>query len=211
MQIVTVLVTRNRSITVKTLHTVLRMNMACLQANMKNELVFIDDHVLERRDALVSLLKRNDVDRIFWIDYSIAVDDESMKRVLMPFKVGCTGIVFPAVKPGIDWDMFKEKVRKESKEPIYQMGLNFDTEVDKKIEEGLYSVKTTDPRVWVLDAKKAYKDLKDKNAPLKLPLTMAELFGKLKVHAWVNASITITATHECLGNIINSAGIRVEA
>ena len=65
-------------------------------------------------------------------DYGISVDEDSLDQVLEKHdNIGC--LVFPGVKEGIDWEMFSEKVKNDSDEPCTQMGLNFDTDVGKKI------------------------------------------------------------------------------
>ena len=51
---------------------------------------------------------RKTSDNILFIDFGVSMDDGSIAQVLKPHEgVGC--LVFPAVKEGIDWDMFKHK------------------------------------------------------------------------------------------------------
>jgi hypothetical protein len=211
MKLLTIVLTRNKAISVKTLHTILRLNITCLETKTMNEICFINDNLQERRDYLTQrLLKDTGVDRILWLDYSVSLDNESINIAVKPFEVnGCHGIVFPGVTEGVDWNMFKEKILAKSSEPIHQVGLNFDTEVDTKVPKfpHLYTIKTTTPKSWVIDVKHVYKKIGSQ----KLPLLPSELFKLFMTHnkflAFVDAQVTLTYTHECLGNIMNSAGV----
>ena len=87
MQLTTVIVTRNVSISVKTLHTLLKLNIVCLQKNIANELVFVRDDPFEKYDILMKKLKH--CDRILWIDYSLFVDEASILKMLGDFPKGC--------------------------------------------------------------------------------------------------------------------------
>jgi len=215
MKIVSVFVTRNKSISVKTLHTILLMNVICLKNSHKNQIAFVNDSETDRREVVLKFLKE-DNDRIVWFDYSVSLDETALKRLLEPFKDGCAGVVLPAVNHTINWDMFKKKVLDGSTEPIHQAGLEFDTVVDKKVGENLYTITSTNPKTWALQVPKVYKAIKQKNTPLKLPLLvkdMFELFAKsnLKIYACTDAQVFITATHECFGNILNAAGVKQTA
>ena len=115
MKIATILVTRSKSCHVKTLHTILRFNLKCLQKQgVENEVVFVDDEPFEKAEMIYKYMKSHD--RIFFIDFGISVDDESLDKVFDKHEaIGC--LVFPGVKEGIDWEMFKSKVKKEIKNP----------------------------------------------------------------------------------------------
>ena len=81
---------------------------------------------------------------------------------------------------GIDWSMFSEKVKKGSDEPISQAGLNFDTEVSKKIDDDFYMVKSTVPAVWMIDTKSFLKNMRVKKGEgVHLPVKKTELFKKI--------------------------------
>ncbi len=97
MQLTTVIVTRNVSISVKTLHTLLKLNIVCLQKNIANELVFVRDDPFEKYDILMKKLKH--CDRILWIDYSLFVDEASILKMLGDFPKGCE--VFAARKRNV--------------------------------------------------------------------------------------------------------------
>jgi hypothetical protein len=109
MQLTTVIVTRNVSVSVKTLHTLLKLNIICIQRNIANELVFVRDDVFEKYDILTKKLKH--CDRVLWIEYSLFVDEESLVKLLDPFPKQYAIMIAPCVKEGINWDMFKKKVR----------------------------------------------------------------------------------------------------
>jgi hypothetical protein len=156
------------------------------------------------------MMKDSTIDRILWLDYSVSLDIESINLAVKPFEVsGCHGIVYPAVLEGVDWPVFKQKILAKSSEPIHQMGLHFDTEVDTKIPKfpHLYNIKTTNPKAWVIDVKQVSKKIGSQ----KLPVIPSELFKMFmnnnKILAFVDAQVTLTYAHECLGNIMNSAGV----
>ena len=118
MNLVTIITTRSKSCSVKTLHAILRLNMRCLQRNINNEITYVIDDPYAKAEAVQKYMKTHD--RIVFIDFGIGVDDESLDQIFQPHdNVGC--LVFPGVNEGIDWDMFKEKIKSDSKEPPSQM------------------------------------------------------------------------------------------
>jgi hypothetical protein len=175
-----------------------------------NEICFVPDNLQDRRDFLAHRLKDATVDKILWLDYSVSLDNESINIVVKPFEVnGCHGIVFPAVVEGVDWVRFKNKILEKSDEPIHQIGLNFDTDVDTKVPKfpHLYTIKSTTPKSWVIDVKQINKKIGSQKLPL-LPSELFKLFmTQNKILAFVDAQLTLTYAHECLGNIMNSAGV----
>jgi hypothetical protein len=207
MRVSVVLVTRNKSITVKTLHSLLKLNICCIQSNNQLDISFVNDDPFDISKNISKSLKN--FDRIFFVDYSAYVDDETIKKVFSKFPNGYSGFVAPAVKEGIDWDMFKSKVSSGSDEPIEQMGLNFDTEVDRKIDDEFWNVKSTSPRVWVIDTKSTIKAIRTKKGEgLTFPVNRDDIFSKIKICAFVKARVIFTYTHECLSNILESAGVK---
>ena len=207
MKITILLVTRNKSLTVKTLHTMLKFNIICLQLKHQVEILFVNDDPDEINAVITRSLKNSE--RMIFVDYSIYVDEESLKvMTLNDWPQGYQGVVFPCVTEGIDWDLFRKKIQSGSEEPVSQMGLNFDTEVSKEIKEGFWSVTSTQPKVWVLNCKSVVKSLKEKKGEgIKVPMKREELFHKLKVCAFTKARVVATYTHECLGNILETAGV----
>ena len=212
MKIATILVTRSKSCHVKTLHTILRFNLKCIQKqNIENEVVFVDDDPYEKAEMIYKYMKTHD--RIFFVDFGISVDDESLDRVFDKHEaIGC--LVFPGVTEGIDWEMFKKKVKSESKEPVEQMGLHFDTEVGTKVSGDIYTVKETAAKSWVMMNKNVMKNLKDrKNGSFKIHPRMKIMFSKLqesgvKIHAYTASKLIMTYSHECISNLLNAAGVK---
>lgn len=212
MKIATILVTRAKSCHVKTLHTILRFNLKCMQrGNTENEVIFVDDEPFEKAEIIYKYLKTHE--RIFFIDFGIQVDDVSLDKVFDKHEnIGC--LVFPGVTEGIDWGMFKEKVKNNVNEPVEQIGLHFDTSVTNKISENIYMVKETSAKSWVMMNKNITKNLKDKkNGAFKIYPRMSTMFKKLqeggvKIHAYTAAKLTMTYSHECVSNILNAAGVK---
>jgi len=208
MHVVTCIVTRNAAISVKTLHTLLNINKI---SGVTNEFVFINDDLFERQALLLKKLKHSD--RIVWIDYSIHVDNPSLVKLFEKFIQGYHCLVLPCVTPGIDWDIFKKKILSGSQEPVSQMGLEFDTKVGKSIGENLNIVTETDPKCWAIDAKHLFKALRDKKGEgVTVPAKVSDMFKKfmergVKMYAFTDAQLTVTYPHECLGNILESAGV----
>lgn len=212
MKIATIIVTRGKSCHVKTLHTILRFNVLCIQnGTVQNEVVFVNEDPFEKSEMIHKFIKTHD--RIFFIDFGIQVDDESMKMVISKNDgYGC--VVFPGVRDGINWTMFKEKVLAESTEPTEQLGLEFDTEVIAKVAENLHTVKTTGAKSWVLMCKHVLKQIKDKRTgTYKIHPKLDVMFSKFKEHgvrivAFTAAKLVNTYSHECIGNIVNSSGVK---
>lgn len=202
------IVTKNKSASVKTLHTILRFNIKALTAQHQVSIVYTDDNVYEKSQAIAKAFKNSD--RVVFVGYSASVDNESMDVMLGQFPPSYGGVVFPAATEGVDWPLFKKKIREGSTEPTSQMGLNFDTDVDKPIKNTeLWTIKRTEPKVWCLESKQVIKALRERKGDgFKVPLKHDELFTKIKTCAFAKARITLTYTHECLGNILETSGVR---
>lgn len=211
MRIATILVTRGKSCHVKTLHTILKFNIRCMKTGTENEVIFVNDEPFEKAEIIYKYLKSHD--RIFFVDFGISVDEGSLDKVFEKHDgVGC--LVFPGVTEGIDWGMFKEKVVSKSKEPIEQMGLHFDTIVANRISDDIYAVNETSAKSWVMMNKNVMKHLKDKkNGAFKIHPRMKNMFLKfkeagIKIHAYTAAKLVMTYSHECISNILNTAGVK---
>lgn len=209
MKLVTILVTRSKSCHVKTLHTVLRFNVKCLQKSINNQIVYVNDDPFEKADVIEKCMKTHD--RIIFIDFGIGLDDESIEQCFEKHEnVGC--LVFPGVKEGIDWEMFKQKVRDGVSEPVAQMGLHFDTDVGKAASKNIYKVVSTDAKAWVMNTKNVIKDIKDKKSgSWKINPKMFQKFKdqNVRLYAFTAAKLTMTYPHECVSNILNAAGVKV--
>jgi hypothetical protein len=192
---------------VKTLHTILRLNIKCLQKSINNEITYVDDDSFKKAEIIQQYAKTHD--RIFFIDFGISADDESIDKVLGDLD-GFGVLVFPGVKEGVDWNLFKSKVRSDCKEPITQMGLHFDTEVGNKISDNIHVVTSTEAKCWVMNTKNLIKNIKDKKGNWKIYPKMFEKFKEqgVKIYAFTAAKLTMTYTHECISNILNAAGVK---
>jgi len=201
-----VICTRNKSIAVSTLHSMMTLKMYA--SGQPLEFKYVED-----LSALPKFIK--ETDRIMWFDYGTNLDHESLKYALKPMEKDVKIIVFPAVTEGIDWEMFKEKAG--SDEPVHQRGLNFDTEVNTKKITGteLHDVISTSARVWVMDSKAVDKKLKSTQKNLSCS-SYDGLFQQLKslnlrVAALPSATVVRNYTHECLGNILQMPGLTTTA
>lgn len=200
--------TRNKSITVKTLHTLLKINIVCMKNGHQILLNYVNDDHFEIQATINKSMKN--VDRLCFIDYSVYIDEDSVQKLFGKFPGGYNGMVLPAVKEGVNWTMFREKITKGVDETVSQMGMEFDTEVDRAIDDDLWSVKSTNPRVWIVDTKAAIKALRNKKGEgASFPLRREEIFSKIKICAYVKAKVVLTYTHECLSNILESSGVSV--
>lgn len=202
MKICTIIVTRSKSCSVKTLHTVLRLNIECIQRNVQNEILYVNDDPYEKIDLIKKYMSK--CDRIFFVDFGINVDDASIRQVFETHE-GFGVVVFPGVKEGIDWGLFKQKVKEGSTEPVSQMGLQFDTEVGKKASKDIYKVTKTEARAWVMMNKVVSKK--------GIKLSMPNMFDKMmeqgvKIFAFTASKLTMTYPHECISNILSAAGVK---
>ena len=210
MKLTTILVTRSGSCHVKTLHTVLRNNIQSVQRS-DVQIVFVNDDPYEKASSIENHMKTSD--RILFVDFGIHLDDGSLSTVYNPNET-YNVIIFPGVKEGIDWDMFKDKISNDSKEPTYQMGLTFDTEVGAAINGDFYKVESSSARAWMMMCKPVIKNMRCKRTgKLKISPKSDTMFEKfkengVKVVAYTAASPTFTYPHECVGNILNSAGVK---
>ena len=200
-----VCVTRNKSIAVTTLHSLMTLGMYGSHQQVPIEYMFV-----EGLNALPKLVKTGE--RILWFDYGTNLDQDSIPRVLNPMEKDIRVIVFPAVVEGVDWDMFRKKTVEGSTEPIHQRALTFDTDVAKKVVgTDLYDVVKTSARVWVMDSKPIEKKLKSVQKNLSCD-SYENMFAQLKsnnirVVALPSATVFRHFTHQCLGNILEMPGV----
>ena len=208
MNLVTIIVTRSKSCHVKTLHAILRMNLKCIQERIHNEIVFVDDDPYKKSEVIQKYIRT--CDRLFFIDFGVGLDQETINQVFEKHEgIGC--LVFPGVKEGVDWGLFRAKVSSDTEEPIEQMGLHFDTEVGNEISKNIYTVKSSEARVWLINTKNVIKSIKDKkNGNITIhPRTLEKFKEKgVKICAFTAAKLTMTYTHECVSNILNAAGVK---
>jgi hypothetical protein len=186
------------------------MNMIAVTQNIHLEIQFVKD-----MSVLPKLLKTGE--RIIWFDYGTNIDSDSMKYLLGSFEPSVRVLVCPAVKEGVDWDMFKRKTLAGSKEPEEQRGLHFDTEVTKKISDGVYEVKSTSARVWAMDSKPIDKKLRGEKIQVKLDTSSYEnMFRQIqnfgiRIAALTKAQVLCHYQYKCSGNILETTGVQLTA
>ena len=203
-----ILMCRNRSIAVTTLHSLLNLNGACMMQGKHINVNFVDD-----KSSIPKLIKSGD--RLVFFDYGTNLDTGSLSTLIQPFDKGVQLMVFPSVRDQIDWDMFRKKTLAGSTEGENQRGLHFDTEVGRKLYGDVYEVTKTSARVWAMDSKPIDKKLRGDKIPVKLPtVSDEEMFGTLqklgiKIGALTSATVICHYTYECLGNILETSGIQL--
>ena len=201
-------VTRNKSIAVTTLHSLMTLRMHAMHKGVHSEIIFV-----EGLSALPKYVKTGE--RIVWFDYGTNLDNDSIPRIFAPMEKDVRVIVFPAVTEGVDWDMFKKKTVEGSTEPIHQRGLNFDTDVSKKIAgTDIWDVEKTSARVWVMESGPLNKKLKSISKNLSCD-SYEGLFQQIKsigirIAALPSAVVVRQYTHECFGNILEAPGVHMK-
>jgi hypothetical protein len=188
----------------------MNLHMLCMQKGQHLEVHFVED-----RSTLPKLIKTGE--RLFWMDYGTNLNNEILYKVVDPFEKGVQVVVFPSVKEGINWDQFTKKTKEKSSEPAGQRGLAFDTEVGRKLADGLYECENTNARVWAMDTKPVDKKLRGGKEPIKLPLEgpPENMFKTLKnigikIGVMSEAIVVCHFVHECFGNILEASGVRLE-
>ncbi len=210
-----VLTTKNKSVYVKTLHTLLGIESLCAQVGLPIEITFVNEDTHNKIETLKKVAKTSD--RIMWFDYGISIDRGSIPEIVRKFE-GIDCLVFPCVREGIDWEMFTNKCKQGSSEPTNQMALTFDVDVSNRVlnkESEFYEVtKAHKPACWCMDSKRVLKKLKDKKRDFTFPKDIQTFFdkcvyGKIVVAAAVKSRTFNHFTHECVGNIMNMSGLKV--
>lgn len=84
MKFCTIIVTRSKSCAVKTLHTILKFNVHCIRNGAENEIIFVNDDSIDKSKAIEDNITR--CDRIFFIDFGIGVDEDSLNNFLNHMK-----------------------------------------------------------------------------------------------------------------------------
>lgn len=203
MFITVCIVTRNKAITITTLHMLLQLSGKCFSNGHQ-----INIHFVESTKMLPKLIKTSD--KILWIEYGFALDVESFDAI---FNSTHEILVFPSVREGVNWDRFKKGIAQDTKEPLHQIGLEFDTDVSNKVSDGYWTVKKTIPSAFLLDCKPVDKKMRTKKGEgLKLPRDIDLIFEKfqengVKITAYTKANVLAHFTHECIGNILEANGV----
>lgn len=200
------MVTRNKSVSATTLHSAMNIHMQCMVRGIHLDISFVPD-----KSNLPKLIKSGE--RIIWFEYGTNLDEGSIIKTISPFEKNLQVLVFPSVKEGINWDMFARKTKANSTEPANQRGLEFDTAVGRKLSDSLYEVTSTEARVWAMDAKPVDKKLRGDKVPVKLPAdeSMFRVLQGLgvKIGAVTSATVICHFVHECVGNILETAGVKL--
>jgi hypothetical protein len=186
----------------------MNIHVQCMQRGIHLEIHFVDD-----KSSLPKLIKTGD--RIFWMEYGTNLNNEILPKVFEPMPKGTSVLVFPSVKEGINWEQFSQKTKAGSTEPAHQRGLAFDTEVGRKLTDGIYECTKTSARVWLMDAKPVDKKLRGGKVNVLLPLTDNEaMFSRLmsldlKIGVASEATVICHFVHECFGNILEASGVEL--
>jgi hypothetical protein len=216
MHIISIVVTRNVSVSVKSLHSLLNLNKICAQFKHTHDINFVRDDPVTKNSMILKSMKH--CDRLVFIDYGVYVDDNSLVCMTEKFPPGYGCFVCPCVTDKLSWDLFKKKILSGSTETVSQMALEFDTEVSNIVPNcppSIRNVVSTVPRCWAWDTKMMLKSLKgQKGEGISLPLTPEDLFKKIKergvrICAFTDAKLVVTFSHECVGNILESANVKV--
>ena len=207
MKVCCCIVKRNESVSVRTLHALLRLLNVSRRNNIQLQLEYVSDTCHDTNGLIKKLVKT--CDRLMWIGYGVGMELGVMDMMVSPYPAGYHGLVVPTVLEGIDWDMFVAKIKAGSEEPPNQIGMHFDTETTTtKISDYMYAVKSTKPRLWSLDCKQFVKKMKGKKGE-GLVVPKEDMFGAMikngvKVCAFVTPITTVTYTHECTGSIMET-------
>ena len=202
MRITVVCVSRNKSIYVTTLHMLLQLSVRCFQNGHQINVQFVQD-----ASGMSKIMKSSD--RLLWVDYGACLDSDSFDTLFDKYEV----LVYPSVKEGINWEVFKDRVKKGTDEPIGQVGLDFDTDVGKKISDGMYVVNSSNPAVFAIDCAKVIDKVRDKKGQgMNLPTTIEDVFKKfvqkeVKITAYSKCKVLRHYSHECVGNILEAIGV----
>lgn len=208
----TIIVTRSRACSVKTLHLIMNINMACIKNRKQNEINFVNDDPFEIADMITK--KIHERERIIFVDYGVGMSDiAGTEHLVKDFENDQNCVVMPAVTEGIDWSKVKDNIVRKSKEPVEQAGMNFDTEIGDHIKDCLYKVKSTIPRLYAIDCKKTVEQLKNrKKATIFIPPKRNEMFEKflekgLNIYAYTKAKVFLSYQYESIGKINQAYGL----
>ena len=201
---------RNKACHVKTLHSLLRINLVCMHKGIHHNIIFVNDDPFEKAELIMKQLKV--AERLVLIDYSVFIDLDTIDKMFTASFDQCSCLVFPCVKEGIKWEVFKKKI--DTTEPAEQVALEFDTVLGQKVGDSLYKVTSSDPKCWIMDTKPVLRSLRErKGEALKIPAKTSEMFDRflargVKICAYTACRLTVTYPHECLSNILESAGVK---
>lgn len=213
-----VLVTRNHSLYVKTLHNILRLQAVCALPEIRGQLgiTFCDDREDEKVGLINKLMKANGIDRVVWFEYGASMARDDVEKILLRHQ-GFDGAVYPSSKKSVNWEKFVTDIKKNTTEPSHQIALEFDTEVTKsEYAPGFNVVTKTEPILWCVSMKTISKKLKNKKTK-EVPKfrSVNEFFGiclknKCRLGAQIDVTTTNNFTHECIGSVRMAAGVELK-
>ena len=182
-------VTKNRTLTAATMHTILTLNIKCMQRGKDLNIHFMPD-----KSGFNKLIDK-DTTTVF-LDYATSLDEPTLESFFEDFD----GVrIFPGPVSAVFWDQFKKKTLEGSTEPVSQRGLKFDIDVGE------------DPCALVVKGKKTFKKLREKY--LKFPTeNILEKLRTNDIHPVIYGKAVVTRTfpYECLGNILDVSGVTVD-
>jgi hypothetical protein len=177
--------------------------MLCMSKNVPIEIKFVQD-----RSGLQKFMKH--YDRIVFIDYGVALSSDAIERLVFgEFPDGYKILTVPCMTSDVDWVQFKKKTLDNSEEPANQRALKFDIEfTQKKSASGIsdFVSSTTDCRLFAIDCKPVLKKLRDSDTPFKSFEHLKKLGVKIGVLR--SAPVTCHYVYECIGNILDSSGVK---
>jgi len=169
--------------------------------------IHIEVHFLSDKSSLPKIIRCGD--RIFFMDYGTNLNLEMLDSIFEPMKGDM--MVYPSVVEGISWDRFIKTTKEGTSESASQRGLEFDTRVGAKISKGLYECESTSARVWLMDSSAVDQKLEGVSLPTS---DNAIMFARLKqvgikIVVASEALVICHFIHECLGNILEAAGVQL--
>lgn len=205
MKVTVGVVTKNKALNTTTLHSVMTLNMICMSKNIDLDIQFLQD-----RTNIHKLIKN--CDRFVFLDYGVSIGQDVIQKLgTDDFPDGYKALVVPCVIGEINWEQFKKKTLEGSHEPVNQRGLVFDVVTEpapKKYGDSLYDFvsSSTDCRVFALDSKGILKKLRDVDSQFKSFEHLKKIGVKIGVLR--SAPVTCHYVYECIGNILDSSGVR---
>lgn len=198
MQLTLCLVTRNKALYTTTLHSAMALNMICMIKGISLNIQFVTDQVVPSTKILKGC------DRLLWLDYGVSVNQDTLEK-LISFD---GNIVVPCVTGEVDWEKFRKKTIENSEEPIHQRGLNFDIEmvpISKRKDVSEYVSGSC--RVFAIDSKQVLKKIRESPHEDFKSFDQLKKLG-LKIYVLRSAPVTCHYVYECIGNILESSGVR---
>lgn len=192
MQLTLCIVTKNKAMHTTTLHTAMTLNMICMIKG-----IHMSIHFVPHGEQSVIQKNLKGCDRLIWIDYGVSVNQDTLEKLINSE----TTTVVPCVTEEVDWVQFRKKTLENSTEAVNQRALKFDIEAGSK-NEYISGV----PRIFCMDSKAVLKKLRDSDSKFNSFEQLRKL--GLKISVLRSAPVTCHYVYECIGNILESSGVR---